>query len=47
MQLMRSSLFLSKSFDMNDPADANVIIKLIKDESGTTLLQYHYVEKIS
>ena len=39
--------FLSKSFDMKDLGEANVIlnIKLIKNESGITLLQSHYVEK--
>jgi hypothetical protein len=40
--------FLSKSFDMKDLGQADVIlnIKLIKNESGITLLQSHYVEKI-
>ena len=40
--------FLSKSFDMKDLGEANVIlnIKLIKDESGITLLQSPYVEKV-
>jgi hypothetical protein len=40
--------FLSKSFDMKDLGETNVIlnIKLIKDESGITLLQSHYVEKV-
>ena len=40
--------FLSKSFDMKDLGEANVIlnIKLIKNESGITLLQSHYVEKV-
>jgi hypothetical protein len=40
--------FLSKSFDMKDLGEANVIlnIKLIQDESGITLLQSHYVEKV-
>ena len=40
--------FLSKSFDMKDLGEANVIlnIKLLKDESGITLLQSHYVEKV-
>src|SRR5436190_3562878 len=40
--------FLSKSFDMKDLGEADVIlnIKLIKDESGITLLQSHYVEKV-
>jgi hypothetical protein len=40
--------FLSNSFDMKDLEEANVIlnIKLIKDESGITLLQSHYVEKV-
>ena len=40
--------FLSKCFDMKDLGEADVIlnIKLIKDESGITLTQSHYVEKI-
>jgi hypothetical protein len=40
--------FLSKSFDMKDLGEADVIlnIKLIKHESGITLTQSHYVEKI-
>ena len=40
--------FLSKSFDMKDLGEANVIlnIKLIKNECGISLLQYHYVEKV-
>jgi hypothetical protein len=40
--------FLSKSFDMKDLGEADVIlnIKLIKNGSGITLSQYHYVEKI-
>ena len=40
--------FLSKSFDMKDLGEADVIlnIKLIKGENGITLLQSHYVEKI-
>ena len=40
--------FLSKSFDMKDLGEADVIlnIKLIKDENGITLSQSHYVEKI-
>src|SRR6266508_6309804 len=40
--------FLSKSFDMKDLGEADVIlnIKLINDESGITLLQSHYVEKV-
>ena len=40
--------YLSKSFDMKDLGEANVIlnIKLIKNESGITLLQSHYVEKV-
>jgi hypothetical protein len=40
--------FLSKSFDMKDLGEAAVIlnIKLIKNESGITLSQSHYVEKI-
>jgi hypothetical protein len=40
--------FLSKSFDMKDLGEANVIlnIKLIKDDSGITLLQSHYVKKV-
>jgi hypothetical protein len=39
--------FLSKSFDMKDLGEANVIlnIKLIKADGGITLLQSHYVEK--
>jgi hypothetical protein len=39
--------FLSKSFDMKDLGEADVIlnIKLVKDENGITLLQSHYVEK--
>jgi tRNA(Ser,Leu) C12 N-acetylase TAN1 len=40
--------FLSKSFDMKDLGEVDVIlnIKLIKDENGITLSQSHYVEKI-
>ena len=40
--------FLSKSFDIKDLGEADVImnIKLIKDENGITLSQSHYVEKI-
>ena len=40
--------FVSKSFDMKDLGEADVIlnIKLIKDESEITLLQSHYVEKV-
>ena len=40
--------FLSRSFDMKDLGEADVIlnIKLIKDESGFTLFQSHYVEKV-
>jgi len=40
--------FLSKSFDMKDLGEADVIlnIKLIKDENVITLLQSHYVEKV-
>jgi hypothetical protein len=40
--------FLSKSFDMKDLGQADVIlnIKLIKNESEITLSQSHYVEKI-
>jgi hypothetical protein len=40
--------FLSKSFDMKDLGEADVIlnIKLIKDENGITLSQSHYVEKV-
>ncbi|KAK1630960.1 hypothetical protein QYE76_005275, partial [Lolium multiflorum] len=40
--------FLSKCFDMKDLGEADVIlnIKLIKNESGITLTQSHYVEKI-
>ena len=39
---------LSKSFDMKDLGEADVIlnIKLIKVENGITLSQSHYVEKI-
>jgi hypothetical protein len=41
-------LFLSQHFDMKDLGVANAIlnIKLIKDESGITLKQSHYVENI-
>jgi hypothetical protein len=40
--------FLSKCFDMKDLGEADVIlnIKLNKNESGITLSQSHYVEKI-
>jgi hypothetical protein len=40
--------FLSKSFDMKDLGEADVIlnIKLIKEESEITLSQSHYVEKV-
>jgi hypothetical protein len=40
--------FLSKSFDMKDLREADVIlnIKLIKDENGITLSQSDYVEKV-
>jgi len=40
--------FLSKSFYMKDLGETDVIlnINLIKDESGITLLQSHYVEKV-
>src|SRR6266498_342383 len=40
--------FLSKSFDIKDlgEADVSLNIKLIKDESGITLLQSHCVEKV-
>jgi hypothetical protein len=40
--------FLSKSFDMKDLGEADVLlnIKLIKEESGITLSQSHYVEKV-
>jgi hypothetical protein len=40
--------FLSKSFDMKDLGEADVIlnIKLIKEESGITLSLSHYVEKV-
>jgi hypothetical protein len=40
--------FLSKSFDMKDLGEADVIlkIKLNKNKSGITLSQSHYVEKI-
>ena len=39
--------FLSKSFDMKDLGEADVIlnIKLVKVENGITLSQSHYVEK--
>ncbi|WVZ86666.1 hypothetical protein U9M48_033416 [Paspalum notatum var. saurae] len=41
--------FLSTKFDMKDAGEADAIlnIKLIKDESGITLSQTHYVEKTS
>ena len=40
--------FVSKSFNMKDLGEADVIlnIKLIKNESGITLTQSHYVEKV-
>ena len=40
--------FLSKQFDMKDLGEADVIlnIKQIQNESGITLSQSHYVEKI-
>jgi hypothetical protein len=40
--------FLSKSFDMKDLGEADVIlnIKLVKEECGITLSQFHYVEKV-
>ena len=40
--------FMSKSFDMKDLGEADVIlnIKLIKNENGITLTQSHYVEKV-
>jgi hypothetical protein len=40
--------FMSQHFDMKDLGEADVIlnIKLIKDESGITLKQTHYVENI-
>ena len=40
--------FVSKSFDMKDLGEVDVIltIKLVKDESGITLLQSHYVENV-
>jgi hypothetical protein len=40
--------FISKSFDMKDLGEADVIlnIKLIKGENGITLSQSHYLEKI-
>jgi hypothetical protein len=40
--------FLSKSFDMKDLGEIDVIlnIKLIKEESEITLSQSHYVEKV-
>ena len=53
---MRSSIdvinevkfFLSEKFDTKDLGEVDVIlkIKLMKDESGITLSQSHYVEKI-
>jgi hypothetical protein len=40
--------FLSKSFDMKDLGEVDVIlnIKLIEEDSEITLLQSHYVEKV-
>jgi len=40
--------FLSKSFDMKDLGEADMIlnIKLIKGENGITLSLSHYMEKI-
>jgi hypothetical protein len=40
--------FLSKSFDMKDLREADVIlnIMLIKDENGITLSQSYYTEKV-
>lgn len=40
--------FFSKSFDMKDLREADVIlnIKLIRVDDGITLLESHYVEKI-
>jgi hypothetical protein len=40
--------FLSKSFDIKDLGEADVIlnIKLIKEDSGIILSQSHYVEKV-
>jgi hypothetical protein len=40
--------FLSKSFDIKDQEEADVIlnIRLIKNDSVITLLHSHYVEKI-
>ena len=40
--------FLSRSFDMKDLGEADVIlnIKLVKDESWITLLQSHFVEMV-
>ena len=40
--------FVSKSFDMKDLREVDVIlnIKLIKEDSGITLSQSHYVEKV-
>jgi hypothetical protein len=40
--------FLSKIFDMKDLGEADVLlnIKLIKEETGITLSQSHYVEKV-
>jgi hypothetical protein len=46
--VINDKLFLSQHFDMKDLREADVIlnIKLIKDESGITLEQSHYVENI-
>ena len=40
--------FVSKSFDMKDLGEVDVIlsIKLVEDNCGITLLQSHYVEKV-
>jgi hypothetical protein len=40
--------FLCQSFNMKDLGETNVIlnIKLIKEENGITLTQFHYVEKV-
>jgi hypothetical protein len=40
--------FLCQSFNMKDLGETDVIlnIKLIKEENGITLTQFHYVEKV-
>jgi hypothetical protein len=41
--------FLFQCFEMKDLGEANVIlnIKLIEGENGITLIQFHYLEKMS